>query len=133
MSRPLALVLIAALAVLGTFLADRWRFRHYWRRDCTGRGWKTRFPDSSAREIREFLTVFVEAFAMRKSRRLKFEPSDQVLAIYRTRYPSAGIDMLELETLVKQVKKRLGVDLAQAWHPEITLGEVFERVRKRAA
>jgi len=133
MSGPLALLLIVGLAVAGKILADRWRFRHYWRRSCTGRRWKARFPESSAREIREFLTVFVDAFALGTSRRLKFEPDDQVLGVYRTRYPSGGADMLELESLLKQLRKRFGVDLEKYWHPTITLGEIFEMVSRRAA
>jgi hypothetical protein len=40
---------------------------------------------------------------------------------------------MELETLVKLVEKRFGVDLTSAWHSAITLGEVFERATRRAA
>ena len=76
----------------------------------------------------------MNAFAFSKSRELKFEPTDQVMEIYRTRYPSRlSADMLELETLAKLTRKRDGLDLVPAWRPETTLGEIFERVRGRVA
>lgn len=56
------------------------------------------------------------------------------MEIYRTRYPSGlSADMMELEILVKLTRKRYGLDLVPGWHPETTLGEIFQRVRGRAA
>jgi propanediol dehydratase small subunit len=131
------LLLLLGVIVLGgvaMFFAERHRFQRFWSRDCTGKAWKTAFPEASKGEIREFLDLFVKAFAFSKSRRLKFEPTDRVMEIYRTRYPSSlSADMMELETLAKLTRKRYGLDLVPGWRPETTLGEIFERVRGRVA
>jgi propanediol dehydratase small subunit len=131
------MLLLLGVIVLGSvamLFAERHRFQRFWSRDCTGKAWKAAFPEASKGEIREFLDLFVKAFAFSTSRRLKFEPTDRVMEIYRTRYPSSlSADMLELETLAKLTRKRYGLDLAPGWRPEITLGEIFERVRGRVA
>jgi hypothetical protein len=134
MRTALVLAVLVALSAVLIFWVERRRFARFWSRSCTGRAWKGSFPEASAQEIREFLDLFVRAFAFGQSRKLQFEPGDRVLVIYRTRYLSRlNPDMMELETLVKLVKKRFGVDITPAWHEEITLGEVFQRATKRAA
>jgi propanediol dehydratase small subunit len=132
---PLYLLLgvVVALGAVASSVAERHRFRRFWSRDCTGKAWKDAFPEASKVEIREFLDLFVRAFAFSKSRRLTFEPTDRVMEIYRTRYPSSFADMRELETLAKLTEKRYGVDLVPGWRSETTLGEIFERVRGRVA
>jgi propanediol dehydratase small subunit len=136
---PLYLLLgaVVALGAVATSVAERHRFRRLWSRDCTGKDWKAAFPEASKSEIREFLDLFVRAFAFSKSRRLKFEPTDRVMEIYGTRYPrypsSLSADMMELETFARMTEKRYGLDLAPGWSPETTLGEIFERVRGRVA
>jgi len=130
----LLLGVVVTLGAVATSVAERHRFRRFWGRDCTGKDWKAAFPDASKAEIREFLDLFVRAFAFSKSRRLKFEPTDRVMEIYGTRYPSSlSADMMELETLAKMTEKRYGLDLVPGWRPETTLGEIFERVRGRVA
>jgi hypothetical protein len=130
----LGLLGILALSVGGTILVERWRFRRFWDRTCTGASWKAAFPAAPAAEIREFLEMFVEAFDFRPSRKLKFEPADRVMDIYRTRYPSRlSADSMELETLVSMSQKRHGVDLVPLWRDNITLGELFEQTRRRVA
>ena len=46
----------------------------YWQRKCTGILWHRRFPDVPTSNIRNFLTVFVDAFGFGRSRRLCFSP-----------------------------------------------------------
>jgi propanediol dehydratase small subunit len=134
MNQPLMLLGWLALAGLLAFVVEKRRFRRFWSRDCTGKTWKTAFPEASKTEIREFLDLFVRAFNFPRSRRLQFEPTDRVMEIYRTRYPSRlSADMMELETLVKLTRKRYGLDLVPGWYAETTLGEIFQRVRGRAA
>ena len=133
---PLYLLLgvVAALGGVAMFAAERHRFRHLWSRDCTGKAWKGAFPGSSKGEIREFLDLFVRAFGFSRSKRLKFEPTDRVMEIYHTRYPSnLDPDGMELETLAKMTRNRYGIDLAPGWSAETTLGQIFERVRGRVA
>jgi hypothetical protein len=134
MSRQTVLYILLVLVVLGaTPLIDWFHFRTHWQRRCTGRLWKSRFPQASAAEIRRFLELFVAAFAFSRRRKLKFEPTDRVMEIYRTRNPSMLPDSLELETLVKMVKMQYGFDLVAAWHPDMTLGELFSMATKRVA
>ncbi len=134
MSTVVALLGILAVATGGTLLAEHLRFRHFWARGCMGRAWRDQFPQASKVEIRDFLSMFSKAFAFRKSRTLAFRPSDRLIDIYRTRYPLRGRpDMLELETLARDARKRYGVDLLPLWHEGMTLGEVFERTASKAA
>jgi propanediol dehydratase small subunit len=97
-------------------------------RGCQGKGWREAFPKASKQEIREFLRVFVSAFAFDESEILKLSPNDQILAIYRGRYPVRGMaDALELETLMVDVQKRYGVEFETIWHEQLTLGELFAK------
>jgi propanediol dehydratase small subunit len=132
MNPLIALSGIVALSAAVMFLVERWRFRHFWARTCTGPAWKAAFPAASKGEIRAFLELFVRAFGFRSSRKVSFEPSDRVLDIYRTRYPSNfSPDSLELESLLAAAKKRYG--RVPVWHENITLGELFEQTRRRVA
>ena len=71
--------------------------QEYWRRSCMGRAWKRTFPQASKDEVRQFLYMFVDAFALPQRRALQFSPTDRVLAIYRGLYPLKGWpDALEL-------------------------------------
>ena len=132
---PIALFLFVALG--GGFIIDyqrRERLRQYWQRACTGFRWHRRFPSAPKSEIREFLDLFVDAFAFSRTRRCCFSPYDRVMEVYRTVYPSNdyGADSMELEFLCKMVEKRYGVDLASSWREDVTLGEIYERTHKMA-
>jgi len=105
----------------------------YWDRVCTGRDWKRRFPTTSKTEIREFLDLFVVAFAFPRKRCLCFSPDDRVIDIYRTLYPSKGWgDALEMETLVEMLEERYGVEVAKFGRDGITLGEIYEHTHRVA-
>jgi hypothetical protein len=129
------LVAAVVLVSMGArLLVEHIRLRSYWRRTCTGRAWKSSYPDASKDEIREFLQLFVRAFGFRRSRMLRLEPTDQVETILSKRFPSyLALDPLELEDFIRKVRRRYGVDLVSEWHKEITLGEVFARTRRRVA
>jgi hypothetical protein len=82
-------------------------------------------------EIREFLSLFVQAFAFKDTERLKFKPTDEVLGIYRALYPQKWMpDALEVETLAKDLGKRYGINLGELWRDSITLGEIFAVTRQ---
>jgi propanediol dehydratase small subunit len=101
----------------------------YWTRSCMGRAWKRTFPQASKDEIRQFLHVFVDAFAFPKGRALQFAPADRVLAVYRSLYPVQGWpDALELETLALRLERQYAVDLRKLWRDNLTLGELFSRI-----
>lgn len=101
----------------------------YGQRVCQGAAWRRAFPHASQQDLRNFLAVFVDAFAFRSSSRLNFLPDDSLLAIYRALYPSRWTpDALELETLAQQVERHYEVNLADLWHERLTLGELFAAV-----
>ncbi len=100
-------------------------------RNCQGKGWRKAYPSASKQEIREFLTVFVDAFAFSNKERLKLNPNDSIFHIYRTLYPSKWTpDGLELETLATNIESRYGLQLGVIWHEQLTLGELFANVRQ---
>ena len=108
--------------------------QEYWRRSCMGIAWKRTFPQASKDEIRQFLCMFVDAFAFPKRRALQFAPTDRVLAIYRGLYPLKGWpDALELETFALRLDQRYALDLRKIWREELTLGEIFSRINSPSA
>jgi len=101
-------------------------------RKCQGAAWRRAFPEAPKQAIREFLSVFVDAFAFRKSERLKFRPEDKIIDIYRSVYPKRLIpDALELETFAEDLERRFGFRLVSVWSDQLTLGEVFRAVCAR--
>ncbi|MCV2350651.1 hypothetical protein [Paucibacter sp. Y2R2-4] len=102
----------------------------YRSRLCQGAAWRKAFPGAPKEEVREFLEVFVKAFAFRSSSRLNFAPDDSILAIYRTLYPNRWTpDSLEVESFAKQVEDRYRIGFAKVWHEHLTLGELFGAVQ----
>jgi propanediol dehydratase small subunit len=99
-------------------------------RRCQGKGWREAFPNAPKTEIREFLALFVDAFAFPDKDKLKFSPDDKILSIYRALYPSRWMpDALEVETLSKDIEARYGVPFASVWNENVTLGELFAITR----
>lgn len=100
-------------------------------RTCQGKGWRRAFPSATKQEIREFLALFVEAFAFSNNEKLKFSPEDQILQIYRALYPSKWApDALELEALAQNIEAKYSLKLESIWHEHITLGELFKNSRQ---
>jgi|WetSurMetagenome_2_1015567.scaffolds.fasta_scaffold312186_2 propanediol dehydratase small subunit len=97
----------------------------YWRRTCQGRAWKAEFPNEPAIEIRRFLKIFVQAFALPSSEYLQFNPNDRVLDVYRPLLNCMGADSLELEYLDEFIKHFYQLSLNQIWHPDLTLGQLY--------
>jgi|SRR5437879_2391970 len=104
----------------------------YRERKCAGNEWRSQFPAVRKKEIRRFLSVFAEAFAIREKDKLKFRPSDKLLEIHDKLNPVKGIDALELETLSRLLKKRYGIELEKLWNPELTLGSLFSQVAQQS-
>src|SRR5690349_1313699 len=90
-------------------------------RDCQGKGWRVAFPDAPKAEIRKFLLLFVSAFAFDERYKLRFNPTDRVLDIYRSIYPYKWMaDALEVEILARDFESRYGTSLATVWREEVT-------------
>jgi len=129
----LALVVVATvlIALLIGALFPNDIPRAYRQRRCMGRQWRLRFPNASKQDIRHFLWLFVSAFAIRRCNALLFGPDDELLAIYKARYPSKLTpDALEFEILVKNIQRTHRVDLSSIWHERLTLGELFADLPK---
>jgi len=121
---------VVGLCLLGVIFGGQLP-RPYRNRSCQGRGWKTAFPSASKQDIRDFLSLFVSAFAFREKEKLKLNPEDQILAVYRALYPSKWMaDALELETLSEDIERKYGVSPQRLWHEQLTLGELFASTRK---
>jgi propanediol dehydratase small subunit len=126
----IAITIISLLTVVGVVFWSIWDggklpmpFRG---RTCQGRGWKKAFPDAQTKDIRDFLLFFVDAFAFSEKEKLKLNPDDRILEIYKTMYPSKWMaDALEFETLVENLRQSYSVDLATIWNDNLTLGELF--------
>ena len=100
----------------------------YRSRLCQGRAWKTTFPEKSKHEIREFLLIFTDAFAFRQSQKLQINPSDSVLDLYKTFYPTNyfGIDNLELETFEIELERKYKINFRAIWSEKLTFGHLYE-------
>jgi hypothetical protein len=116
------IVLCTIVAIAGGVLMEiqtRKALRFYWERACTGTRWRRRFPDSPKPEIREFLDLFVDAFAFRRRRRCCFLPEDRVMDVYRALYPpGSAVDGMELETFCQLLRKRYGIDFTTSWRED---------------
>lgn len=123
-------VLIVAASLLWAALFGGQLPQPFHGRSCQGNGWRQAFPSASKQEIREFLTVFVEAFAFSNKERLKLSPEDSIFKVYRALYPSRWLpDALELETLAKDIEVKYGLKLETIWHDNLSLGKLFSSSR----
>ena len=106
----------------------------YLQRACTGRQWRRRFPNASKSQIRAFLDLFVKDFGLCRKRRLCFSPDDRVMDIYRTLNPPKWTlaDALELETLARDMMQSYHTDIVPIWRDDITLGDLFAKIRTNA-
>jgi len=96
--------------------------------------WRRRFPDSPKTEIREFLSALVDVFGFRQSRRCCFSPDDKLMDIYQAVYPPGSLaDSMELESFALRLEERYGIELFAGERFDITLGEIYEQIQKRAA
>lgn len=128
------LAIVITLAAIASLL---WFFRNgvqlplpFRDRSCQGTEWHRAFPSAAKQDIRQFLSVFVEAFAFRDTERLKFNPNDQLIVIYRSLYPHKWMpDALELETLAKAIHSKYGIQFANVWNERLTLGELFAHIQ----
>jgi hypothetical protein len=128
----LLIILVVAIVVgVPCEIARRRSFSRFANRKCAGRFWLRSFPDAPKEEVREFLRLVVDAFALRRKHFLKFRPDDAVMDIYRGINPPdwTMADQMELECFAIVLKKRYGVALESYWRDDITLGEVFGRTR----
>jgi hypothetical protein len=99
-------------------------------RNCTGKNWKVKFPDTPKEDIRKFLFLFTDAFAFSRKQKLKFEPDDKILDIYKALYPAKWMaDSLEVETLSEDIEREYNVNFASIWHENLTLGDLFSKVQ----
>lgn len=105
--------------------------RRFWDRPNMLIRWRRRFPGASEAELHEFLAILVQAFCFNPKRWTCFGPEDRIMDVYRAACPPGSLgDDMELECLTLELEKRYGIGLTAIWHPEITLGEVYEHIRQ---
>ena len=127
------IVLIVCVCVALVVLAAHYKsLQPYLSRNCQGTAWHRTFPDASADDIRSFLNVFGTAFGFRQRHLLKFAPTDCLVQIHSALNPLQGVDALEFESLAAGLRSRYNLALQNAWHPSLTLGELFALVRRNA-
>lgn len=123
----LMMILVAVGAGVFAYSGDNSRISQYWTRNCTGSEWRKQFPQASKDAIREFLECFIKGFAFSSKNRLKFNPDDKIMDVYRALYPNEGWpDALELETFSIYLEKKYRLDLASIFNDELTLGQIFK-------
>ena len=126
------LLIVCFLVALVVFAAHYKSLQPYFSRNCQGICWRRSFPDVSAEDIRSFLSVFGTAFGFRKRHLLKFAPTDSLVQIHSALNPLQGVDALEFESLAAGLQSRYNLALQNAWHPSLTLGQLFASVRRNA-
>ena len=127
-------VIIAAILIIivaAAFIDQIPKF--YKLRNCQGIYWRRKYPNVSKKEIRNFLEIFVSAFAFKNKHRCKFNPDDKVMDIYNAIYPSKflGGDAMELEELADACKKEYEVDLNEIWNVDLTLGQIYDEIIRK--
>jgi hypothetical protein len=122
---------VAGLLVVATEIARRRGLSPMLRRRCAGRDWRRAFPHAQSDEIRAFLKIFVDAFALRRKHYLAFRPTDRIMDVYRAINPPKWTvaDSLELEIFAQDLERQYGLSLQSIWRDDLTLGEVFGRTR----
>ena len=100
-------------------------------RACAGRDWRRAFPQAQSDEIRAFLKLFVNGFALRRKHYLAFRPTDRIMEVYRAINPPEWTvaDNMELEIFAQELERQYGLSLESIWRDDLTLGEVFGRTR----
>jgi len=134
--QSILLLILVPLIVVGLYFAaprSHARLGPFWRSRCEGRAWRETFPSASKADIRRFLDLFMDSFALPRSRKLRFAPTDRVLEIYRANSPPGWPDALELETLERELRRAYNVHLRDVWKEGLTLGELFAHVLRPVA
>ncbi len=122
----LLVVFGAAVVVELLFLVSPQCVEVYQGRQCMGKLWRMQFPGSPKEDIRQFLWLFASAFAIPRRQALLLRPDDELLAIYRARYPVGGWpDALEFETLANDLDRVHHLSLEKIWHDRLSVGELF--------
>jgi hypothetical protein len=128
---PISLCLVAAGIAIASELARRRRLAPILTRSSAENDWLRNFPDAPEAEIRTFLKIFGDAFALRSRHDLKFRPSDRIMDVYHAIYPPKWTlaDAMELEIFALLLKRRYGISLQLTWRDDLTLGEIFNQTR----
>ncbi|MGI4720459.1 MAG: hypothetical protein ACRYGO_05185 [Janthinobacterium lividum] len=128
----MSIIVVLILAALSWAAFHGWHKPNALRyRPCQGRVWRSTFPAASRKDIRDFLSLFVSAFAFRDSEKLHFRPDDEVLGICRQAKPARRQpDRSEIERLAQALRERYGLMLDEVWHDGLTLGGLFQRVQQ---
>jgi len=120
--------IIVALALFWLF--ERFRLREYSARSCQGRAWKKAFPSAKKQEIREFLDLFVGAFALPTHLKLRLHPDDLPMDLYKA--VTLGVDAMEFENFSMDLERKFGRGLDSRTDDSWTLRDIFASVYRPA-
>lgn len=84
-------------------------------RPTQGSAWGTAYADERLHEVTEALELLRGEFSLPKDDVFRLHPDDQILEIYKAKYPYGGVDGFELEGLAVAVRKRYGVGLPNCY------------------
>ena len=132
MTTAIIITLILAVILIASFIDHL--PKKYRRRGCQGIYWRRRYPAVSKDEIRKYLRVFCEAFSFKEKHRSRFRPDDKVIDVYRAIYPSRfTADAMELEEFAEALEKEYGLDIANVFNDNTSLGDLFESAMEKSA
>jgi len=120
-------IILAILGIAFVFwMIERFCLRKYVARSCQGRAWREAFPSAQKEEIREFLSLFIGAFALPKRLKLRLHPNDKPIDFYEI--VTAGIDSMEFESFSSDLESRFGRGLNESMDATWTLGDIFRHI-----
>lgn len=134
------LVLLVVLAVVLTFYWLSQRPFHaplpspFCGRDSQQAEWRKRYGDEPLQIADAVLLLVCDAFCFNPDERYKLQPDDQLMEIYRGRYPPRKkrpqADCMEIETLMLTFNKKFMTESSH-WHPDITLAQLVDLAVKQ--
>ena len=103
-------------------------------RDSQEAEWRERYEDEHLEIADAVLLLVCDAFCFNPEERYKLQPDDQIMDVYRGRYPPGKkwprADCMEMETLIFTFNKKFLTETSQ-WHADITLGQLVDLAAKQ--
>lgn len=134
----LVLLVVLAIALTLYWLCQRPFFvplpSPFCERDSREAEWRERYDDERLQIADAVLLLVCDAFGFNPEERFKLKPDDQIMDIYRGRYPPCqkwpNADCMEVETLIFTFNNKFGTDTSQ-WNDDITLAQLVDLAAKR--
>lgn len=104
-------------------------------RDSQEAEWRERYDDELLQIADAVLLLVCDAFGFNPDERYRIKPDDQIMDIYRGRYPPRKskrpqADCMEMETLIFTFNKKFMTENSE-WHADITLDQLVDLAAKQ--